>query len=69
MAIPNLVRNTKINKEYYESLQEFLSKTGVVLGDSTYESVVEVILLEKGKKVYLKQKLRKQKDYKKFMET
>ena len=52
MVIPNLVRNTKINKEYYESLQEFFSETGVVLGDPIPESVVEETLSEKGKSIF-----------------
>jgi len=52
MVIPNLVRNTKINKEYYENLKEFFSETGVVLADPIPESVIEESLSEKGKTIF-----------------
>lgn len=52
MVIPNLVRNTKINKEYYRSLDEFFSETGVILTDPIPESVVEETLSEKGKTIF-----------------
>ena len=52
MVVPNLMRNTKLNREYYESLKEFFSETGVVLTEAIPESVVEETLSEKGKGIF-----------------
>lgn len=52
MVVPNLMRNTKLNKEYYESLREFFSETGVVLTEAIPESVIEETLSEKGKSIF-----------------
>ena len=52
LVVPNLVRNTKLNKEYYESLKEFFSETGVILTEPIPESVIEETLSEKGKSIF-----------------
>jgi chromosome partitioning protein len=52
MVIPNLVRNTRLNKKYYNDLNEFFSNTGVKLAEPIPESVVEENLSEKGKSIF-----------------
>ncbi|GLI57702.1 chromosome partitioning protein ParA [Propionigenium maris DSM 9537] len=52
LVVPNLVRNTRLNKKYYEDLNSFFSDTGVVLADPIPESVVEETLSEKGKTIF-----------------
>jgi len=52
IVVPNLVRNTKLNKMYNEELKELLGETGVVLTDPIHESVVEENLSEKGKTIF-----------------
>jgi chromosome partitioning protein len=52
MVVPNLVRNTKLNKKYYEDLSTFFSGTGVFLSEPIPESVVEEALAEKGKTIF-----------------
>lgn len=50
--IPNLMRNTKISKEYYEELKKFFGQTGVKLSQPIPESVIEEQLSEKGKTIF-----------------
>lgn len=51
-VVPNLVRHTKISKDYYEELKNFFSETGVKLTLPIPESVVEEQLAEKGKTIF-----------------
>lgn len=51
-VVPNLVRHTKISKDYYEELKKFFSETGVKLTLPIPESVVEEQLAEKGKTIF-----------------
>ncbi|MGL5126330.1 MAG: ParA family protein, partial [Fusobacteriaceae bacterium] len=51
-VVPNLVRNTKISKEYYEELKAFFQDTGVKLTLPIPESVIEEQLAEKGKTIF-----------------
>lgn len=51
-VVPNLVRNTKISKEYYEELKNFFQDTGVKLTLPIPESVIEEQLAEKGKTIF-----------------
>ncbi|WP_047382369.1 MULTISPECIES: ParA family protein [unclassified Cetobacterium] len=50
--VPNLYRNTKISREYFNSLSEFFSNTGVILTAPIPESVIEEQLSEKGKTIW-----------------
>ena len=51
-VIPNLSRNTKLNKEYYSELETFFKETGVKLSEPIPESVIEENLSEKGKTIF-----------------
>ena len=51
-VIPNLSRNTKLNKEYYSELKVFFKETGVKLSEPIPESVIEENLAEKGKTIF-----------------
>ncbi|MGL5951150.1 MAG: ParA family protein [Cetobacterium sp.] len=51
-VVPNLVRHTKISKDYYEELKNFFSETGVKLTLPIPESVVEEQLAEKVKTIF-----------------
>ncbi|MGL6101500.1 MAG: ParA family protein [Fusobacteriaceae bacterium] len=50
--VPNLYRNTKISREYFNSLSEFFDNTGVILTKPIPESVIEEQLSEKGKTIW-----------------
>ncbi|MGL4953871.1 MAG: ParA family protein, partial [Cetobacterium sp.] len=50
--VPNLYRNTKISREYFNSLSNFFSNTGVILTTPIPESVIEEQLSEKGKTIW-----------------
>jgi len=52
IVVPNLVRNTKLNKMYNEELEEMLGNTGVMLSAPIHESVMEETLSEKGKTIF-----------------
>ncbi len=50
--VPNLYRNTKISREYFNNLSNFFSNTGVILTKPIPESVIEEQLSEKGKTIW-----------------
>jgi chromosome partitioning protein len=52
IVVPNLVRNTKLNKMYNIELEEMLGETGVMLSAPIHESVMEETLSEKGKTIF-----------------
>ncbi len=51
-VVPNLSRNTKLNKQYYSELEIFFKETGVKLSEPIPESVIEENLAEKGKTIF-----------------
>lgn len=52
IVIPNFYGATKVNKAYYEALQEYLEETTVTLAHPIKRSAIEEVLAEKGKSIF-----------------